>query len=87
LYQALKLAQRLMIVSATNRQAAHVNNMMAEKDFLNGQTTVDKIATVLESYNKSIIDFETYSNTFQTSYMQLEIYTGVNLSSLIMRVK
>ena len=87
LYQDFKLSQKLVIISSKNKQAAQVNNNMAEKDFLNGQITVDKVSDVLESYNKSIIEFETYVARFQTSYMMLEAYTGTSLSSLIMQVK
>ena len=87
LYQDFKLSQKLVIISSKNKQAAQVNNNMAEKDFLNGQITVDKVSGVLESYNKSIIEFETYVAKFQTSYMMLEAYTGTSLSSLIMQVK
>lgn len=87
LYQEFKLSQKMMTISTKNRQAAQVNNTMAEKDFVNGQLTIDRLSLVHESYNKSIIDFETNVNRFQTSYMQLEAFTGINLSALIMQVK
>lgn len=87
LYQDFKLLQKLVLISSKNKQAAQVNNSMAEKDFLNGQITVDQVSGVLESYNKSIIEFETNVTRFQTSYMLLEMYTGTSLSSLIEQVK
>lgn len=87
LYQDFKLYQKLMMISSKNKQAAMVNNSMAEKDFLNGQITVDQVSRVQDIYNKTIVEFETHVNKFQASYMQLEAYTGTSLSILIMRVK
>lgn len=87
LYQDFKLSQKLMVINGKNRQAAQVNNTMAEKDFLNGQISVDQVSGVLANYNKSIVEYETAVNRFQTAFMQLEVFTGVNLSSLIMQVK
>lgn len=87
LYQDFKLSQKLVVISSKNKQSAQINNTMAEKDFLNGQITVDQVSRVLDIYNKSIIEFETNVNRFQLMYMQLEAYTGTNLSTLIMQVK
>lgn len=87
LYQDFKLNHKLMEISAKSKQAFQVNNTMAEKDFLNGEITVDQVSKVLENYTLSIITFETYVNKFQTSYMMLEAFTGTNLSKLIMSVK
>jgi len=87
LYQDFKLSQKLVVISSKNKQSAQINNTMAEKDFLNGQITVDQVSRVLDIYNKSIIEFETNVNRFQLTYMQLEAYTGTNLSTLIMQVK
>jgi hypothetical protein len=41
----------------------------------------------LSIYNRSVIEFESYLNGFQTSYLQLEAYTGTNLSSLIRQLQ
>ncbi len=87
LYQDFKLSQKLVVISSKNKQSAQINNTMAEKDFLNGQITVDQVSRVLDIYNKSIIEFETNVNRFQLMYMQLEAYTSTNLSTLIMQVK
>jgi outer membrane protein TolC len=87
LYQDFKLMHRLLSISSQNKQASQVNNTMAEKNFLNAQLTVDQVSGVLEIYNKSVVEYETNLNRFQTSYLQLETYTGVNLSKLIMGAK
>ncbi|MFZ4056696.1 MAG: TolC family protein [Ferruginibacter sp.] len=87
LYQAFKLAHHLMSINNNNKQASKVNYTLAEKEFLNGQLTVDQLSRVQELYNKSVIEFETSVNTFQTTYMQLEAYTGIKLSPLINQFK
>lgn len=87
LYQDFKLMQKLLVISSKNKQAAEVNNTLAQKDFLNAQITVDQVSSVMEKYNKSIIDFETNIIRFQTSLLQLEVYTGTNLSILIRKLQ
>jgi outer membrane protein TolC len=87
LYQDFKLSQKLLIISSKNKQAAEVNNTIAQKDFLNAQLTVDQQSGVMEKYNKSVIDFETNVIKFQTSLLLLEAYTGTNLSKLIRKLQ
>ena len=87
LYQEFKLAHKLVMVSGKNKQSAQINYAMAERDFTQGQSSVDQEARVMDIYNKSVIEYETYVNRFQTAYMQLESYTGTNLSSLLKLVK
>jgi len=87
MYQEFKLLKRMLVLNTKAMQSAQLNNTLAEKDFLNGQITVDQYSTVQDKLNKSIIDLETYINKFQTSYMQLEAFTGTNLSTLIRVVK
>ncbi|MES2517373.1 MAG: TolC family protein [Bacteroidota bacterium] len=86
-YQDLKLSHRLMLISSNNKQAAQVNYKMGERDFLQAQITVDQISRVLDIFNKSKIEYETYLNRFQTSLMQLDAYSGVSFSSLLNQVK
>ena len=87
LYQDFKLIQKLMTVSYKNLQSASINNTLAEKNFLNGQITVEQASIVQVNYNNAVIAYETYKNSFQSSYLQLEIYSGTSLSSLIMSIK
>jgi len=87
LYQELKLYHRLLIISGKNKQSAQINFSMAEKDFIEGQSTVEQESRVMDIYNKSVIEYETYVNRFQTAYMQLESYTNTNISILIKQVK
>ena len=87
LYQECKLAHKLVLISGKNKQSAQINYAMAERDFTQGQSSVDQEARVMDIYNKSVIEYETYVNRFQTAYMQLESYTGTNLSTLLKLVK
>ena len=82
-YQELKLAHRLLLISSSNKQAAQVNYKMVERDYLQGQITTDQISRVLDIFNKSKIEYETYLNKFQTSLMQLDAYTGASFSTLL----
>lgn len=86
-YQNMKLAHKLLMVSSSNKQAAQINYKMAEKDFLQGQMTVEQISRVLDIFSKSKIEYETYLNKFQTSLMQLDAYTGTSFSNLLNQVK
>lgn len=87
IYQEFKLAHRLVIVGGRNKQSAQINYSMAEKDFIQGQGSIEQEARIMDIYNKSLIEYETYVNRFQTAYMQLESYTGTNLSTLLKLVK
>ena len=87
LYQEFKLAVKLLVISGSNKQSAQINFMMAEKEFLKGQSSIEQETRVLDIYNKAVIDYETYINRFQTGYMQLESYTGTSFSTLIKKMK
>jgi outer membrane protein TolC len=87
LYQEFKLIQKLMNISFNNLQAASINNTLAEKNFLNGQLTVEQASIVQVNYNNAVISYETYKNNFQSSYLQLETFTGTSITSLIMSIK
>ncbi len=87
LYQELKLAQRLVMISSKNRQSAMINYNMAEKEFIQGQIKIEELARVMDIYSKASVEYEVYINRFQTNYVQLEAYTGVNLSDLIKQIR
>ena len=86
-YQELKLAHKLVLISNNIKQSAQLNYQMAERDFLQGQITVDQNSRVLDLVNKSKIEYETNLNRFQTVLMQLDAYTGVSFSSLLNQQK
>jgi len=87
MYQELKLSQKLLAISTNNRQSLQLNYDLAEKEFLQGQMTVEQLSRVLEMNNKAKIEYETTLNMFQTSLMQLETFTGTTLALLLKRVR
>ncbi|MBB6003598.1 TolC family protein [Arcicella rosea] len=86
-FQALKLAKKILALSTSNLQSVESSFIIAEKQFAQNQIGVDEQAKVLESYNKAKIEYETSLNTFQTVFMQLEAFVGVNLSTLLQQIK
>ena len=77
----------MVIISSNVKQSAQLNYNMAERDFLQGQITVDQNSRVLDIVNKSKIEYETYLNRFQTGLMQLDTYTGISFSTLLNQLK
>jgi len=87
LYQDLKLSYKLISLSSKNKQGAEVNYSMAEKNFILGQNNTLEISSIQDILNKASMELETYINRFQTNFLQLEAYTGTDLSSLIKQQK
>ncbi len=87
MYQALKLAHKILALSSSNKQAFQVNYNLAEKEFLQGQLSVSEISRMLDFINKAKMEYETNLNNFQTILLQLETYAGVSLMSLLKQVK
>ncbi len=83
LYQEFKLSYKLLMISGKNKETTKVNFSMAEKEFNQGQITIEEESRVMEIYNKSVIEYETYVNRFQTAFMQLESFAGTGIASLI----
>lgn len=87
LYHQFKLAHKLLGIASKNNQSAQINYAMIEKDFIQGQVTVTQLAAITEIANKSVVEFETGVNSFQSIYMQLEVLTNTSLLTLIRLVK
>ncbi len=83
LYMSLKLSYKLLNYSNLNKKTAEINYALAEKEFLNGQLTLDQISRMQELQSKVLAEYETNLNRFQTSLLQLEAYTGVNFYNLL----
>lgn len=87
LYEDFKLAHRIVLLGNNNKKTTQVNKSMAERDFANGQISIDKLTIVLESHNKALFEYETYENKFETTFRQLEAFTGVNFIELLKTLK
>jgi len=86
-YQDLKLSHKLLAISVRNKESAEINNSLGQKNFLNGQITVDQILLINEGLSRSLISFETNLNQFQTKLMELDMLTGTSFSKLILMIK
>lgn len=87
LYQEFKLSQVLMVTAGKNKQVAYVNFSMTQKDFLHGNENMDQLSRLQDIYSKTTIEYDTYVNRFQTAFLQLQAYTGTQLTKLINQFK
>ena len=83
----LKLYYKLMQNSSLNKNSAEINYTMAEKEFLNGQLTLDQISRIQEISIKAQSDYETNLNRYQQSLLQLKAITGVDFYELLNTLK
>lgn len=86
-YMELKLYYKLMQNSSLNKNSAEINYTMAEKEFLNGQLTLDQISRIQEISIKAQSDYETNLNRYQQSLLQLKAITGVDFYELLNTLK
>lgn len=86
-YQALKLSHMLMLTSAKTRQVLTMSLNMEQKNFLDGQVTVGQLSKLQNEVNAAAMEYDTQVNKFQTAFLLLEAYTGVQLTNLIRRLR
>ncbi len=86
-YQDLKLAHALLMTTARMKQNAFLSANMAHKSFQDGQTPLDQYTKTQNEYNQTAMEYEMQVNKFQTGFLILEAYTGVQLARLIGRIK
>ena len=87
MYQEMKLAQKLLLISAKSKQTAFVNYSLAEKTFIRGNGDLDQLSRLHDIFSKASAQFETDINRFQTNYLQVQEYAGVKLANLILQLK
>ena len=87
MYQEMKLAQKLVLVSSKGKQVAFVNYSLAEKGFVQGNGDLETVSRLHDIYSKASAQFETDFNRFQTNYLQLQEYAGIKLSNLILQAR
>ena len=86
-YQELKLSHAHLITSTKAKQTAFISMNMVQKNFMDGQATVEQLSKQQNDYNTALMEYDTHLNKFQTSFLLLENYTGVHLSKLISRIR
>ena len=87
MYQEMKLAQKLVLISSKGKQTAYVNYSLAEKEFIQGNGSLDQLSRLHDIYSKACSQFESDVNRFQTNYLQLQEYAGIKLSNLILKAQ
>lgn len=87
LYQEFKLSHKLVIAAGNNKQTAFVNFSMTQKSFLKGDADLEQFTRLNDIYNKTAMEYEVYINRFQTSFLQLQAYTGTQLAHIINQYK
>lgn len=87
MYQDMKLAQKLVLVSSKGKQTAFINYSLTQKEFIQGNGNLDQVSRLHDIYSKASAEFETNINKFQTSYLQLQEYAGIKLSNLILQIR
>ena len=83
----MKLAQKLVLISSKGKQTAYVNYSLAEKEFIQGNGSLDQLSRLHDIYSKACSQFESDVNRFQTNYLQLQEYAGIKLSNLILKAQ
>ncbi|MFN6945302.1 MAG: TolC family protein [Cytophagaceae bacterium] len=84
-YNALLTAQRIMRITSQNMESAKVMQEMAERQFQDGQITIEEYARVTEIAVNAEVTYETVKRDFTTLYMQFEDLVGVSMTSLMKR--
>lgn len=87
MYQEVKLAHSALLITAKMKQSASIAANMGQKNFLDGQVAVEQFSKLQNDYGQAQMDYEGRLNKFQTAFLLLESYTGVQLTKLINRIK
>lgn len=86
-YQKLKLAHALLTTSGKMYQTSKLSVGMTQKNFVDGQISVDQYAKMQNEFNQTQMEYETKKNDFQTAFLMLETLGGVQLTKMISRLK
>lgn len=88
-YNDLILKQKLLKLKSKYIETARINYEMLEKQFQNGQISIDEYSRISDTVVRTEIEFETAKIDLVTSYMVFEEIVGVkfNLSNAINSLK
>ncbi|MCK9204089.1 MAG: TolC family protein [Bacteroidales bacterium] len=80
LYNQLIVNQRKLKISNENVITNSLQKEMAEKEFLNGQTTLYEVARINEMYRRAVYDFEDARIELYNSYSLLQEISGIKFN-------
>jgi outer membrane protein TolC len=81
-YNNLILNDRILKIKTENMNSLHLQLIMGEKQFANGELSLSEMGALKEIYSKAQIDFEMARSNFFTSYLILEDIVGIQLNAL-----
>lgn len=87
MYQDLKLSHAVLLTSGKMYQTAKLSVGMTQKNFVDGQIQVEQYSKLQNEFNQTAMEYETKKNEFQTAFLLLEAFTGVQLTKLISRIR
>jgi len=76
-YNQVVLNQSLLIILNKNRQSCEVQLKLIEKQFLNGQATVEELSRVTDIYYNSLVEYERVKSDLNTAYLLLQELVGM----------
>lgn len=82
LYHLVENLQRQVAIKADAWRGSQVHREMAELEFTNGNITVADLARVSEIEGRAYSEYLSVVSEYQSSYRQLEVRIGAQLSSL-----
>jgi outer membrane protein TolC len=82
LYNTLIVNQRKLKIANENVIANALQKDLAEKEFLNGQSSLYELARINEMYRKAVYDYEDARIEFYNAYMLLQEITGIKFNTI-----
>ena len=82
LYNTLIVNQRKLKIANENVIANSLQKDLAEKEFLNGQSSLYELARINEMYRKAVYDYEDARIEFYNAYMLLQEITGIKFNTV-----
>lgn len=82
LYNTLIVNQRKLKIANENVISNSLQKDLAEKEFLNGQSSLYELARINEMYRKAVYDYEDARIEFYNAYMLLQEITGIKFNAV-----
>ena len=79
-YNDLVLKQRILQVKTKYLETSRMNQLMAEKEFINGVVNISEYTRISSICSQTESDYESAKMDFKTAYMILEEIVGIKLN-------
>lgn len=81
-YNTVILNQRLVSVINKNKQSMAIQLQLVEKQFTNGQATIEELSNITDSYNSSLVNYEKAKSDLTISYLILQEIVGIKFQAI-----